>query len=51
MRWLISYIRSCFCHHDIKVIDGMKFNPWGLLTRPIKTFYCSKCGMTKQRWC
>lgn len=48
MRWLINYIRSCFCKHDFEMIfnskvecdDGSKYS--------VKTYRCKKYGYSKR---
>ena len=52
MRWLIDYIRSCFCNHDWEcLVDGVELyehrhsiRPYGLMWM----YRCTKCGYTKQ---
>lgn len=46
-RWLINYIRSCFCKHDWELIfngtveDGSSFYQ-------CKVYRCKKCGYSKK---
>lgn len=47
MRWLINYIRSCFCSHEWELIfdvfvhgDFDRYN--------CKTYRCKKCGYSKK---
>jgi len=47
MRWLINYIRSCYCEHAWELIfdvcvetDSSRYN--------CKTYRCTKCGMSKR---
>lgn len=48
MRWLINYIRSCFCKHDFELI----FKGSTTVTKPgkvtkkynIRKYRCKKCG-------
>ena len=49
MRWLINYIKSCFCEHDWELIydvfvDG---NDYGNGSYHCKTYRCKKCGYSK----
>lgn len=57
MRWLINYIRSCFCKHEWEQI--FEVPTWSEDTDiddqedeyPLyytKTYRCKKCGMEKQ---
>lgn len=47
MRWIINYIRSCFCHHDWElIIDSYKY-PSARQDR-IKVYRCTKCGYSKK---
>ena len=54
MNWLIQYIRSWFCKHEIEITASEIYRnlpgtyKWVLELR--KTFYCKKCGWIKQRW-
>lgn len=44
MRWLINYIRSCFCKHEFEKVWENKNNSlyyWGV-------FRCKKCGYTQK---
>ena len=47
LRWLINYIRSCFCKHDWELIfygqvqDGNGYY-WN------KIYRCKKCGYSKK---
>ena len=55
MRWLINYIRSCFCKHEWELIfdttltgchlDG---TPYEYPVGHIKTYRCKKCGIMKR---
>lgn len=47
MRWIINYIRSCFCQHDWElVIDNYKYPLSG--QDRIKVYRCTKCGYSKK---
>lgn len=52
MRWLINYIRSCFCKHEWELLD--KTEVWSSdmgLKYPINRIFlyrCKKCGMEKR---
>ncbi|KKM73585.1 hypothetical protein LCGC14_1408940 [marine sediment metagenome] len=60
MRWLIQYIRQCFCKHEFKECKGDRFRFES--TRDLETgvpiahqrktiiLYCSKCGYNKWFW-
>lgn len=49
MRWLINYIRQCFCVHDWERLDTT--DVWGTDTKypekRIYTYRCKKCGVSK----
>lgn len=51
MRWLVNYIRSCFCKHDWELLKEVKM--WDGDTQynmPIGTkwvYRCKKCGWHK----
>ena len=47
MRWIINYIRSCFCKHDWElIIDNYQFP---LEKQNItKVYRCTKCGYSKK---
>ena len=49
MRWLINYIRSCFCKHEWECLTHV--NVWGEDEKyPIGekwTYRCKQCGYTK----
>lgn len=48
MRWLINYIRSCFCQHDWELIfDSWVHTDYGSKWEE-KTYRCKKCGMQKK---
>lgn len=50
MRWLINYIRSCFCKHDWELIKHEEaYNPeYSWLTKRHDWIYrCKKCGYMK----
>ena len=48
MRWLINYIRSCFCNHDwellkkVTIVNDDEY-PIGMKW----TYRCKKCGYIK----
>lgn len=50
MRWLVNYIRSCFCKHDWELL--LESNVWNDTNDkyPIGTkwtYRCKKCGCFK----
>ena len=48
MRWLINYIRSCFCAHEWEMIFDVHVKcDWGE-TYSVKTYRCKKCGCAKE---
>ena len=56
MRWLINYIRSCFCKHDWELLDESQVyddtDYWGRTVKEYKigtkwTYRCKKCGELK----
>lgn len=49
MRWLINYIRSCFCKHDLELLKRAEMwdgdNPYATMAVGSKWIYrCKKCG-------
>jgi C4-type Zn-finger protein len=53
MRWLINYLRECFCKHDFHV-DEKKVNQYDgniIEKSGIKVYLlCKKCGYHKNHW-
>ena len=47
MRWLINYIRSCFCEHEWELIFDV-FVQGTLGNYNCKTYRCTKCGYSKR---
>jgi len=56
MRWLINYIRSCFCKHEWELLDKIEVyddrDCWGKTVKPYTvgkkwTYRCKKCGESK----
>lgn len=55
MRWIINYLRSCFCKHDWEkeeiIIDNYKDEWGGSKTNwPKVSATCKKCGYHKSYW-
>lgn len=56
MRWLINYIRSCFCKHEWELIFNNGFYSRSVATgkmdecpyRTEKVYRCKKCGIEKR---
>ena len=46
MRWLINYIRSCFCKHEWELIFDV-FVKGDMKSFSCKTYRCKKCGYSK----
>ena len=50
MRWLINYIRSCFCKHDWELLDKANVYMQEVsLEIPYErrwTYRCKKCGQS-----
>ena len=49
MRWLINYIRSCFCKHEWELLDRSSVYGFGDTRDSIPmgtqwTYRCEKCG-------
>lgn len=47
MRWLIDYIRSCFCKHEFKHVNMSSFKVDKFFhtdTHYTDTYICEKCG-------
>lgn len=49
MRWVINYIRSCFCEHEWELIHHSFVNggEWGDSYHS-KVYRCKKCGHSKK---
>ena len=47
MRWLINYIRSCFCKHEWEMIFD-RFVDGDFKSYQCKTYRCQKCGLSKR---
>lgn len=47
MRWLINYIKSCFCEHDMELIIDNYMHPSRKQNR-IKVYRCKKCGYSQK---
>lgn len=54
MRWLIDYIRSCFCKHEFQEYIGDMYKHYGFMEQSILTtkctLICKKCGFKKSHW-
>ena len=49
MRWLINYIKSCFCNHDWELIHDVFVNGGGYYdSYYCKVYRCKKCGYSKK---
>lgn len=48
MRWLINYIRSCFCKHDWELIHDVAVISTLFGEYNCKTYRCKKCGYSKR---
>ena len=49
MRWLINYIRSCFCQHEWELIFNSHVTVSGSYCEyDQKTYRCKKCGYSKR---
>lgn len=51
MRWLINYLRSCFCKHYWELLTEKDVYQYSSSTRPFKTIYvyrCDKCGQIQK---
>lgn len=48
MRWLINYIRSCFCKHEWEILwDVEHYNDYYTEIWHSRTYRCKKCGYSK----
>lgn len=47
MKWLINYIRSCFCKHEWGLIFNV-FVKSDTHSYNCKTYRCKKCGLSKR---
>ena len=55
MRWIVEYIKSLFCKHDMtveEIIIKHSINGWGRERKdyPKVGMYCKKCGYHKSFW-
>ena len=53
MRWLIWYIRSCFCKHEFKLEENCAEYKWyngGNQSGKMISATCSKCGYHRSYW-
>lgn len=47
-RWLINYLRSCFCKHDWELIFNGTVKEEGYGFYHCKVYRCKKCGYSKK---
>lgn len=48
MRWLVNYIRSCFCKHEWVLLNETRVhNNAGMIIGTRWTHRCKNCGYTK----
>lgn len=53
MRWLVNYIRQCFCQHEWKLeeLPASVFEDRILVKRSVKvSATCQKCGYHRSYW-
>ena len=48
MRWIINYIRSCFCKHEWELIFHANVKSLDGSNNHCKTYRCTKCGYSKK---
>ena len=51
MKWLINYIRSCFCNHKWELFREAQFYKKPSDSMPVRTeyiFFCKECGSFKK---
>lgn len=51
MRWLINYIRSCFCRHDWESLGEHSYyrdDASAMPVRRVDVFRCRKCGYVQK---
>jgi len=48
MRWVINYIRSCFCYHEWELIFDVRVEDNEGRSYSCKTFRCKKCGFARR---
>lgn len=51
MRWLINYLRACFCNHYFELVEKTSVYYDDASKRPHKIVYfymCSRCGTEKK---
>lgn len=47
MRWLIEYVKSCFCKHEWELIFNTRVED-DFETYTCKVYRCKKCGYAKK---
>lgn len=53
MRWIINYIRQCFCRHEWQRedVEGVAYDGFLWKGKGTKVFMlCSKCGYAVKHW-
>lgn len=54
MRFLINYIRQCFCKHEFKYSEGQMYKNYYSIGYAIPVtkahLTCHKCGYVKSYW-
>lgn len=50
MRWLIQYIRSCFCKHEWAFEEEYVRAPYSGRSGPVVSVTCEKCAYHKSYW-
>lgn len=48
MRWLINYIRSCFCKHDWEMLTHRNIAEDGIIVGERWVYRCKKCCCFKK---
>lgn len=49
MRWLINYIRSCFCKHDWEMLKEVHlYDESGGIVHAYQFYRCNKCGYVQK---
>lgn len=53
MRWLMNYLRQCFCRHDFKTEEhpNVQYDGWSwTVTGDRVSLLCSRCGYHRSFW-
>lgn len=48
MRWIIHYLRQCFCKHDFELIAKVRVKDEWTGESDHWTYFCKKCGYVRK---